>query len=362
MKRRKTMQNKISHLFLQGSDLADREKEVLEEASKKTGFIPKKLMDKSKWWTSKEIGAFRYIGEYKGKKAVLKIQGVKPNTSEIYMIDAFKKANKSKILRPPHLYTFLPWDDEQRYEALIMEFVEGRLIVNSPTNEIELDEFFNLYREYRKNCCLNPWVDKPEKSLSEEIKINFEKWRQASQRLYPSHPLRRKEDKQLINQAVDLLVKGYKGIESEFQHGHFSSRDLIKISDREVVILSNLYWSFKPPFYDAVFGQHWFMYHLAELDNINPEIVESQRNLWFSKINPAPFSPGYLSHGVLKRYWMNGLAATAEDKRLLNLALLERAAAGLNLDALSIDPKNPIAEYLVETTRKQVHFLFEIVV
>lgn len=334
---KKAVQNKISHLFLQGSDLAEREKEILDDASTRTGFIPKKLMDRSSWWTSKEIGAFRYIGEYKGKKAVLKIQGVKPNTSEIYMINAFRKANKSKVLRPPNLYAFLPWDKEKRYEALIMEFVEGKLIVNSPTNEKEIDEFFRLYTEYRKNCCLRPWLDKPEMSLSEEVKINFKKWRKASRRLYPTHSLRRKEDSQLIDQAVDLLIKGYKDIDPEFQHGHFSASDLYRVSDSEVVILSNLYWSWKSPFYDAIFGQHWFIYHLANLNNISEDVVEIQRSLWFSKIN--------------------SLAATLEDKRLLNLALLERAAAGLNLDALSIDPKNPIVRYLVETTRKRVREL-----
>lgn len=322
---------------MEGSDLKNREKEVLSDASKRTGFIPEKLMDRSSWWTSKQIGAFRYIGEYKGKKAVLKIQGIKPNTSEVYMIKAFKKANKSKILRPPILYAFVPWDEEKRYEVLIMEFVEGGKIVNSPTNEKELREFFGLYREYRKNCCLNPWIDKPRIDLSEEVRINFAKWKQARLKLYPTPFFFHKEDEELIDQALDLLSKNYEGVEPEFQHGHFSANDLYKINDREVVVLSNLYWSWKPSFYDAVFGQHWFIYHLAEIDNINPEIVEEQRNLWFSKIN--------------------SLVVTKEDQRLLNLALLERAAAGLNLDALSIDPKNKIAKYLVETTRKQVQGL-----
>lgn len=59
-------QNKISHLFLNGSDLQDREKEVLEDASKKTGFILQSLLDRSSWWGSKEIGAFRYLGKFRG--------------------------------------------------------------------------------------------------------------------------------------------------------------------------------------------------------------------------------------------------------------------------------------------------------
>lgn len=332
-------QNKISHLFLDGSDLLDREKEVLEDVSKRIGFIPKKIIDRSSWWGSKEIGAFRYEGEFEGKKAVLKIQGVRPATSEVYMISSFSKANKSKILRPPLLYSYLPWDEEKRYEALVLEFVDGKKIINNPTKAAELENFLNLREEYKKNCVVDPWIDKPNFNLSEEIEINFQKWRTASFKLYPTHPLRESEDGKLIDEAVELLIKNYQGVESEFQHGHFGAGDLLKISENEVVILSNLYWSWKPPFYDAVFGYNWFIYHLAELSNITPEIVEQQRNLWISKIN--------------------SLAKTDQDKKLLNLAFLERAAAGLNLDALSVDLQKPIAEYLVEATRTQIKRLIK---
>lgn len=332
-------QNKISHLFLSGSDLQNREKEVLEDASGKLGFIPTKLIDRSHWWNSKEIGAFRYEGEFEGKKAVLKIQGVKPATSEIYMIQAFSKANKSKILRSPLLYSFLPWNDEKRYEALVLEFVDGKKIVNSPSNKDELEEFFNLREEYKKNCVTNPWIDKPDFSLSEEVKNNFAKWREASFKLYPMHPFREESDAKLIDQAVSLLEKEYAGVEREFQHGHFSAGDLYKTSENKVIILSNLYWSWKPPFYDAVFGYHWFIYHLTKLPNATSELVDDQRSLWLSKIL--------------------GTHLKGVKLKLLNLALLERAAAGLNLDALSIDLQSPIAEYLVEETRNNLKILIE---
>lgn len=332
-------QNKISYLFLNGSDLQDREKEVLKDACKRLDFIPKKLLDRSHWWTSKEIGAFRYEGEFEGKKAVLKVQGVKPATSEIYMIQSFSERNKSKILRPPLLYAYLPWDNEKRYEALVLEFVDGIKVVNTPTNKNELEEFFNLRKEYKENCVDNHWIEKPKRTLSQEVKINFAKWRKASYQLYPTHPFRKSEDRKLIDKAVDLLAKNYETVKPEFQHGHFGISDLLKAENGQVAILSNLYWSWKPPFYDAVFGYHWFMYGLASIKNVNIEFVEQQRSLWLTKIN--------------------SLAKTKEDKKLLNLALLERAAAGLNLDALSIDPKIPIAEYLVQLTRTEIKKLIK---
>ena len=49
------------------------------------------------------------------------------------MITAFERTNKSNVIRPPHLYGFLPWDEENRYEALILEYVEGKNVVDIPT-------------------------------------------------------------------------------------------------------------------------------------------------------------------------------------------------------------------------------------
>lgn len=311
----------------------------MADASKRLNFVPKKLLDRSHWWNSKEIGAFRHEGEFEGKKAVLKIQGVKPATSEICMIQAFSKNNKSRVLRPPLLYSYLPWDDQKRYEALVLEFIGGKRIVNSPTNEDELEEFFSLREEYEENCVVNPWIEKPKESIPEEIKTNFEKWKEIGFKLYPTHPFRKNEDQKLIDEAVRTLIKGYKNAEREFQHGHFGVSDLVKNQNGEVVILSNLYWSWKPPFYDAVFGYHWFMYGLASIKNINIESIEQQRGLWLAKIN--------------------SLAKTKQDKKLLNLAFLERAAAGLNLDALSIDVGSPVAGYLVFQTREILKALYQ---
>ena len=133
---------------------------------------------------------------------------------------------------------------------------------------------------------------------------------------------------------VAKLKNEYQAYEPQFIHGHFSYLDLLKTKSGEVILFSNLFWKYKAPWYDSVFGQHWFRYRLSSIKEIAPKEVEAQRELW------------------LKEIW--ALAQNEEDKKLINLALLERAAAGLNLDALSVDPKIPITEYLVEATRQEV--------
>jgi hypothetical protein len=325
-------QNEISHLYLQGSDLAQREQLVLKDACQKTGFKPDKITSRSNWWDSKEIGAFFVSGNYNRQNAILKIQGVRPTVSEVYMLQSFEKNNESKLIRPPKLYAFLSWDAEKRYEALILEPVQQR-IVQTPTTAEELDRFFLAYANYRQSCVNKPWLDRPTETITQRIIDNFAKWQQASFKLYPTHPFRKDKDKDLINKAIAILCKGYTKVNFQFQHGHFSEGDLYQ-EGGQIILLSNLYWGWKPPLYDAVFGQHWFIYHLAEFKGITPKKIEEQRELWLERIEALP--------------------AVRDNQRLYQLALLERAAAGLNLDALSVGKEGPIAKYLVEKTRKQV--------
>lgn len=336
----KKEQNEISHGYLKGSDLGGREQEVLKDASTKTGFVSTELIGRSAWWGSSEIGAFHCAGTFDGKKAVLKIQGVRPSISEIYMIESFAGVNKSRVIRPPHLYASLPWDEEKRYEALVLEFIDGKKIIQTPTTEAQVRRFFELYRDYRGNCLQSPWVDKPEGTISAGIVEKFKRWRETSFKIYPEHQLRKDSDIDLIDAAVKKLEVGYEGIEPEFMHGHFSEGDLYQVRD-QVVVLSNLYWSWRQPLYDAIFGYHWFMYHLNIVDGIKPEEVEQQRAMWLSEIRTLPQTQ------------------IKAGEKLLNLALLERAAAGLNLDGLSSDPNKPISAYLLEATRDQIKELLE---
>ena len=92
--------------------------------------------------------------------------------------------------------------------------------------------------------------------------------------------------------------------------------------------------------YDAVFGQHWFIYHLADTKNATIENVDQQRKLWFEKIKSLP-------------------NVRSSNEKLLKLALLERAAAGLNLDALTVNQKRKAAKYVVELARKDIIHLIE---
>ncbi len=331
-------QNSISHNFDPSLDLHQREDEVLQLALQKLNFQPKKLMGKSSFWNTEFIGAIHYLGEYDGKDAVLKIQGVQMHSSEAEMIEAFEANNKSKIIRPPKLYAHLPWDEENRFETLVTEYIKAQTMISLPTTPEQVSEFFDIYAEYRANCRINPWVARPEDEVNKILDYNFEKWRQADLFMHRGDPRREKSDEQLIQDGIEVLKSNYRGVDLEFQHGHFSRGDVQKM-DKEIILFSNLMWGWRMPFYDAVFAYHWFIYQLAEVASPSNDLIEEQRKIWLDKIY--------------------SLAHTEEDSKLIKLALLERALGGLRLDAFTIDPSNPVGKYLVESTRTQIRKLMK---
>lgn len=329
-------QNEVWKGVESGVDLNPKIPQIIDEVSKKTGFAPTEVLSKSSWWTeSTGVGAFHLSGTFDGRPAVLKVQGVKPETSEVEMINAFAKQNKSKVVRPPLIYANFPYDDQKGYEAFILEDVGTNLVAAPPTTPQAVDEFFKYFKEYRRNCRNTPWLEKTDVSLADVVKSRFDKWIAASHKIFPDHPFREPDDEALVHKAVSILTANPKWLELEFVHGHFSARDMFRVG-KDIVLLSNLYWSWRTPYYDLIFAYHWFMYDLANVKDISEAKIEAQRSIWLERIK-----------------------AIAKDQTLLKYAFLERAAAGLNLDALSVDTKKPMAKHMVEQTRKITKQLLE---
>jgi len=326
-------QNFVSEFYFANSDLEKHLEKILDQITSQTGFEPTKLLQKSSWWNSKQIGAIHYGGIYQNQPAVLKIQGVKPATSEVAMIEAFAQQNQSHIIRPPKIYFSLAWNDQLEFEALIMEAVDHEKVVNLPSQAGEIKKFFDLFNEYKNNCFKTPWLEKPAITLAEQTAKNFSKWQKISAELQPNHPLKQESDHELITKGLKKLCDQLDKSKTDWQfmHGHFSTRDL-RPANNKIILLSNLYWSWRQPFYDAVFGFHWYQYDLANSE-VSLATLLTQRSTW-------------------KKYILDNLPQTELELQLLNLAFFERALAGLNLDGL-IAPTDK-SEALMELTREEI--------
>lgn len=335
----KTQAVDLQKAFESGANMSARETEILEDIRVKTGFSPKEVIWRSSYWGTGQIGAVHYLGEFASRPAVLKIQGVKPEISEIVMIEQFATQNRSKIIRPPKILSTLSWSDSVGYEALIMEYITGKKVLESKQLQTieNIATFLKYYLEYRQNSLpKKPWLSKPEQPNWGET---VEKLIATSQKAYPDHPFRQAEDFKLARKAGQLLASIYSRVPLEFVCGHFSVEDLIH-QENQVVLFSNLFWKWKYPFYDAVFGYHWFMYELGNVDGITPDQVEQQRELWLSQLLDLP--------------WVR---ESPQNLRLAKAALLERAVAGFIIDSFLVNKNKPIAKYLTDSTRKQAREL-----
>ncbi|HLL60806.1 MAG TPA: hypothetical protein VK338_03745, partial [Candidatus Nitrosocosmicus sp.] len=158
------LQNSLTEMRDQGIGLENRWKGILQEISSSISFIPNdNELRRSTWVKGTKIGAIHITGMYKNNiPAVIKLQGIKPITSEVTMIELFNQHNKSKLIRSPKIYEHLPWDQEKQVEVILSEKVEGQWAVahNPATNE-DLERFFSIYEDYRQNCIHTPWVQKP---------------------------------------------------------------------------------------------------------------------------------------------------------------------------------------------------------
>lgn len=306
----------------QGIDLSHRWETLLEEICEQTKFIPESLgsVRMSQWWRTGKIGAVSINGTYTPtrKPAVLKIQGSKPKLNEVKMIEAFNQQNKSTLIRAPYVYEHIDWDTEKQFEAIVFEKVEGREIISTkPVPSTELKNYFELYQDYSINCVNDPWIEQP---TTYSYKKQYDTWYKAVSQQRETDTLAEPEDEALTKRAIELIEQRFTAEDLTFQHGHFQPGDLILTPTKEVVLFSNLFWSYRIPYYDGVFGYHWMMLGMEHVDDLSEDMLEAERQKWFSHLFSLP-----------------GVAGSQDEKHKLLFALLERAVLALMIDRFMVN-------------------------
>lgn len=328
-------QNDVTAMRELGVDLAPRWEEILGDLIAETNFQPIwEAVRQSEWWRTGKVGAVSIDGLFGSQDAVLKIQGTRPNTSEVDMVKAFSDQNKSDIIRASRIYFYREWNDESQYEAAIYEKVNGKPVIEKhPANDDELDNYWQLYVEYKQNCITQPWITKPEDwSYSEQV----ERWLKATENLRAKDPYIKESDWELMKRAIEIIEKNLKVSDLEFMHGHFQPGDLIVVSEEEVVICSNLFWSWRIPHYDKVFGYHWWLLGMEHVSDFKESKYVKERDRWLKKIYSLP---------------------DVSNEHLLKLAFLERAVPALMVDRLMMGVNDEVTRLITEYKRQELREL-----
>lgn len=306
------MSNKISEKYFEQEDFSKREKEVLTEVTAKTGFEVEKEIFRGVIYQSDKVGSVIYLGKYKGKPAVLKLQGLRPEIDEIEIIKHFESQNQSRLVRLPKLYDYKLWNAESGYGYLITEYIDASKIFTMPFASLEdMKEFAMFYEEYRTSALTHPWI-KPETTDSLLFTAKrMDNWRKISE---SKKKLKLEDYTPYLMRYYPLAIKHLPSIPMVFCHGHLTANDIYKLPGGTFLVLSNLFWSYRPQWYDLSFNIWACLQNIRNTDYTFEEMTE-YIGQWLSV---------YREIGVVKK--------DSDFDRKMNILLLERAMGAILVD------------------------------
>jgi hypothetical protein len=338
-------QNNISGLFLDKAGVNFRvANDEVAKLAERVGFQVRNEIQFSRWWNDEAdmVGAATAGGLFKGIVAVLKVQFAPTHSSEQDLIRAFLSRARHLLIRPPKILLEVSRDEFGAYEAVIAEAYDELVVpVSELAQEQHVEAYFKAFIEYRK-VLKSPFVEDGRASASQRISESFAEWKQIREILDVYKEVS-KSDKVLIEEAVDYLISNYRDVPNRFCHGHFSARDLRK-KGSEWVLLSNLYWGYRPPLYDLVFGWHWRRIDLINNGFSVGEIIKKEQPYWEKRMQHIANEIGEETH--------------FSPDLLYRLARLERAVAGLNLDRFSVKESHKRFE-LAQLLRDEIVFFMQ---
>lgn len=318
------MPNWITEKYFSQEDFSQRADDILPQVTKETGFIIQQELFRGTIYDEKKVGSMVYAGKWQGKQAVLKLQGLKPDIDEFEMITNFMEQNKSMRIRVPKTYIFQRWEKTLAYGFSISEYVGDKKIYTRPfATKKDMDRFADFFQEYRKKAISQPWFESDVPDSLTLTKKRVEHWKNISE---DKKRLDKDEYVPYYNKYISIINEQLPSVPLIFCHGHMTPQDVLIAPDGYYVLLSNLFWSYRPQWYELAFNVWSCLVNIRDtLYTFNQ--AKEYINEWLKSYRAIP--------------------AVQEDndfERKINVAFLERMIGAILVDigARSIfdDPKN----------------------
>jgi len=280
------MSNKITEQYFEYTNSTNQARKILKEIITKINFKPEKEIFRGQIYDKDKVGSLIYKGIWQNKPAVLKIQILQPTIDEIDIIKRFNKQNKSTKIRLPKLYDGSKWNKQDGYGYLILEQIDAPQIYQPPfANPEQIKDFCTLYQEYKIKCLRKPWIEKEPNEQSSLVFTtqSISHWTKIAQ----TKGNLTKANIKNVEQMFALTNKHLPSIKMEFMHAHLTYDDIFKLSDSEYVLMSNLYWSYRPEFHDTTFHL-WASIKSLRNQNVTVEQIIKYLQNWFEEYNKLP--------------------------------------------------------------------------
>lgn len=281
------MSNYIAEKFFDNLDFADRLDKVFDDIVHESGFKVDKELFRGTIYQDDKLGSIIFRGKYKKKPAVLKIEGLKTEIKELEIINKFNKQNQSKYIRVPQVYAHKNWSNKNRFSYLILEYIKGENIYKNPlASAKDINKFVDFYKNLKTKAIIKPLFKKTadEKSVLEYTARRTFKWVEIAQ----AQKTLSVQKEKMIQVFVEKITTVLPESKMEFTHGHLSGSDVFEERSGHYVLMSNLYWSYRPQYYDMVFNLWWGIKNLKTPKYGSQELI-SYIERWKAVYKKLPF-------------------------------------------------------------------------
>jgi hypothetical protein len=260
-------------------------KKLIDKIVKESDFTIIKKLFMGKLYDNDKIGTLIYEGIWKKKKTVLKAQFINPETEEAKIIKDFNNQNKSELVRVAEIYKHEPYSDKNGYGYMIMEHIDAPPIFEGLASKEDIKLFIKFYKDYQNNCINEPFVERQwhEKNAFLNTFLRIANWSKIA--------LQKKDLKlKQIGQSSRFLIKmllSNKDNTMSFMHSHLTSDDIKKVSENELILMSQMFWEHRPKYYDTTFHLWMTIKSMRDLHFTSKQAIDYSE-LWKENYKKIP--------------------------------------------------------------------------
>lgn len=268
------------------------------------------------YYDSQKVGSFIVkVSNQEGKTAVLKLQLKPLPYDEGFIIRHVEAHYQGTRIRPPKLYADQPWEAVRGYGYLVFEDLSD--LPNLWTYDVTDEEDRKRHKDFLKTFFstvlpVEPWIPNPNADLKAKSKELFQHFHEIA--LKSSHHHVEESEVMRMAERYFVCVDQAEPETFHFTHGHLSGKDVkYDQAHDSYVVLANLYWSWRPEYYELVFPMWVDLMHIRD-ENLTFQSFLERMESWC-----AVWREGLVDHDPTNRkaFW---------------LRLLERAMMTFMLD------------------------------
>lgn len=246
--------NKVTEKFFSHRKTAGQASAAFRRAAAEAGFEPAERLFSGRVLHPSKVGSVIYAGTWRGREAVLKVQLLPVEVPEERIIRAFNRQNQSARIRLPEVLAASPYRASRGFGYLVLERVKGQRLYGFPlAGSGDMDRFCSFYDELRSRAVRRAFLPGKAPETLPFITERLDKWQRFAQ---ANRFLKLADYAPYLLRFYRLAVSRTPRLPMVFGHAHLSPDDVFTAGGGRYVLMSNLFWQYRPLYYDLAFNAY----------------------------------------------------------------------------------------------------------